>query len=417
MTTEDRMTIDERYKYLRRMQPRYLKGGRKERSALLDEMETYSGLHRKSLTRLMKGDLERRSRTRQRAKSYGADVLAALRVIWVSLDRPCAERLRPNLAWMAEHLAAHDELEVSQAVLEKLRTVSIATVERLLQKLRADQPRRPRKPPRAPNPALEGVPMGRIPWHTQEPGHLEADTVHHCGPSASGEYVHTVQLVDVATGWCERRATLGRSYTVMEDAFRAFLKRIPFPIRELHPDNGSEFFNHHLRRFWADACPHVQLSRSRPYHKNDNPFVEQRNANPVRAYLGYDRLDTVLQTVALNALYDQMWLYHNFFQPVMRTVEKAVPSKSGGRLRTRRRYDQARTPFDRLCQKGVLSAQVQAQLTALRAQTNPVQLLKEIEAQLAYIFALPCRTADQTEDVYDTLTEVPDPRPERVGVR
>ena len=411
------MAIDERYQYLRRMQPRYLKADRRERGLLLTEMEKYTKLHRKSLIRLMKTNLERKSRSRQRSKSYGAEVLAAIRVIWHSLDHPCAERLTPNLVWMAKHLVAHQELEVTDRVLEQLNTISISTVERRLQGLRQDQPRRRRQRSRAPNPALEGVPMGRIAWDVKEPGHMEADTVHHCGPSASGEYVHTVQLVDVATGWCERRATLGRSYTVMEDAFRNILKRLPFPILELHPDNGSEFFNNHLRRFWDEVVKELQLSRSRPYHKNDNPFVEQRNANPVRAYLGYDRLDTVAQTLAVNELYDLMWLYHNFFQPVMRTVEKPVVSGPGQRTRTRRRRDQARTPFDRLCDQGVLADDVQARLVQLRDQTNPVQLLRQISDQLDHIFSLPCRTPDQPENIYDTLTEIPDPRPEQAASR
>jgi hypothetical protein len=259
--------------------------------------------------------------------------------------------------------------------------------------------------------------MERIPWDTKEPGHLEADTVHHSGPSASGEYVHTVQLVDIATGWSERRATLGRSYIVMEDAFRYILKRLPFPVCKVHPDNGSEFFNHHLRRFWEDAYEEVQLSRSRPYHQNDNPFVEQRNGNPVRTYLGYDRLDTVDQTLALNELYELMWLYHNFFQPVMRVAEKIVLSEDGQRTRIRRRYDQARTPFDRLCDTGGLSPEARAQLTALRQQTNPRHLLAQIEAQLDHLFSLPCRTPDHTEVVYDTLSEIPDPRLERRSVQ
>ena len=259
--------------------------------------------------------------------------------------------------------------------------------------------------------------MGRIPSNTKEPGHLETDTVHHCGDSASGEYVHTVQMVDVATGWNERRATLGRSYVVMQDAFRYILKQLPFPVRGVHPDNGPEFFNHHLRRFWEDEVQNVHLSRSRPYHKNDNPFVEQRNAHPVRTYLGYDRFDTVAQTLAINELYDKMWVYHNLFQPVMRVVEKTIVSQQGQRTRIRRRYDQARTPFDRLCDAGVLPPEVQARLAALRDQTNPRQLLAEIEAQLVHIFSLPCRTPGHTEVVYDTLSEIPDPRLETVLAR
>jgi hypothetical protein len=417
MTTEDNMTVDERYKYLRKMKTRYVNASREERKQLLDEMEQVTELHRKSLIRLLSGPLERKPRTRQRGKTYDGEVDAAIGVVSAVLDYPCAERLTPNLPWMAEHLARHKELEVSDALLEQLGGISIATVERRLHAMRPHQPRRPRKPPRAPHAALQGVPMERIPWDIREPGHLEVDLVHHCGPSASGEYVHTLQLVDVATGWGERRAMLGRSYLVTQDAFRYVLKRLPFPVRKAHPDNGPEFFNNHMRRFWAEEYPEVQLSRSRPYHKNDNPFIEQRNANPVRAYVGYDRLDTVAQTLALNELYDLMWLYHNFFQPVMRVAEKTVVSEEGQPTRIRRRYDQARTPLDRLCDMKVLSPDVQAQLTTLREQTNPRQLLAQIEAQLDYLFSLPCRTPDHPEVVYDTLSETSDPRPEREGAQ
>jgi hypothetical protein len=412
MTTEDEMTIDERFKYLRKMKTRYVNADRQERGHLLDEMEAVTGLHRKSLIRRLTSSLERQPRRRERQKTYGADVTAAVRVIAQSLDHPCAERLTPNLAWMAQHLSQHGELQLSEAVLDKLTTISISTVERRLATIRQDQPCRRRRAPQAPNSALRDVPMGRIAWDVQEPGHFEADLVHHSGPSASGQYVHTLQMVDVASGWAERRAILGRSYVVVKDAFGSILERLPFAVREVHPDNGSEFFNDHLRRFWKEQAPEVHLSRSRPYHKNDNPFVEQRNANPVRTYLGYDRLDTVQQTAAVNDLYDLMWLYHNFFQPVMRVAEKIVVSEPGQRTRIRRRYDDARPPFDRLCAAEAFSPEQRAQLTALRERTNPRQLLAQIEAQLAYIFSLPCAEPGETQNVYDTLCSLPDPRQE-----
>ena len=132
--------------------------------------------------------------------------------------------------------------------------------------------------------------MKRIPWDEAEPGHFEVDLVHHCGPSASGEYVHTLQMVDVATGWSERVAVLGRSFRVMRVGFQRCLERLPFPVLEIHPDNGSEFLNHHLVRFFRDTVQEVDLSRSRPYHKNDNRNVEQKNSTLVRAYLGYGSL-------------------------------------------------------------------------------------------------------------------------------
>jgi len=246
--------------------------------------------------------------------------------------------------------------------------------------------------------------MKRIAWKEQQPGHFEVDLVHHCGPSASGEYIHTIQMIDVATGWSERVAVLGRSYLVMEDAFRRILARLPFPMLEIHSDNGSEFFNHHLLRFWKDIVQGVQLSRSRPYQKNDNRFVEQKQSTLVRAYLGYDRLDSVAQTNAINQLYDMMWLYYNFFQPVMRLTEKTFVPAEGQPSRIKRRFDQARTPFDRLSETNVISEEQKEQLRTLRDQVNPRQLRKEICHLIDQILRLPGAVPEKTEDVYKTLS-------------
>ena len=417
MTTEDEMTINERRKYLRKMKTRYSKATRQERGQLLDEMQAVTGLHRKSLVRLMSSSLERKSRTKQRGKTYDSEVSNAIRVISASLDYPCAERLTPNLVWLAEHLAAHDELQVSDRLLLLLKQVSISTVQRRLRTISQDQPRLVRRRPRPANSVLRGIPMGRIPWDVGEAGHFETDLVHHCGTSASGEYVHTLQMVDVTTGWTEPRAVLGRSYVVVEDAFQNILERVPFAVLEIHPDNGSEFLNHHLVHFWKETVKGVHLSRSRPYHKNDNPFVEQRNGHPIRTYLGYDRLDTVAQTHAINRLYDKLWLYLNFFQPVMRVAEKTVVTVDGQRTRTKRRYDDARTPFDRACAADAIPHEQQAQLTALRDQTNPRQLLADIRELIDYIFSLPNAVPGEVQNVYDTLEYKDDRKPVEPKVR
>jgi hypothetical protein len=403
MSIEDRMTIDERRKYLRKMQERYLQADRKERGQLLDEMEAVTELHRKSLIRLMKGSLARRPRRRQRGRTYGPDVDDALRVIAESTDYICAERLTPNLAWLAKHLAAHGELTISPQLLEQLGRISASTVERILTRIRQDEPRLPRRGPKRTNNLLRDVPMKRIPWQEQEPGHFEVDLVHHCGPSASGEYVHTIQMIDVATAWSERVAVLGRSYLVMKDGFSRILARLPFPVQEFHPDNGSEFFNHHMLRFWQGLKPKPRLSRSRPYHKNDNRFVEQKNSTLVRTYLGYDRLDTVAHTLAVNQLYDKMWLYYNLFQPVMRLSEKTWIDQEGQPSRAKRRFDKASTPFDRLCATKAISEERKEQLRALRDQTNPRQLRQEIYDLIDYIASLPRAVPGVTEDVRQTL--------------
>jgi hypothetical protein len=218
--------------------------------------------------------------------------------------------------------------------------------------------------------------------------------------SADGHYVHSLQLVDVTTGWSECAALLGRSHLVLEDGFRRILNRLPFPLLELHPDNGSEFFNHFLLKFLHGRVKGMELSRSRPFQKNDNRFVEENNYSLVRAYVGYQRLDTVAQTRLLNQLYDQLWLYHNFFQPVMRLKQK-LPSVNS--LRSKRLYDRAQTPFDRLCEKGVLTPDQVRQLQALRDGTNPCQLRRSIESLTSQLFALPSAREGVTEDVRQTL--------------
>jgi hypothetical protein len=249
-----------------------------------------------------------------------------------------------------------------------------------------DTPRLPRKGPERANRVARQIPMQRIAWDVAEPGHFEIDLVHHSGPVTDGDYVHTLQMVDVATGWSERVAVLGRSQRAMEAGFRQILARLPFPIVELHPDNGPEFLNAHLVRFWGEQITGVTLSRSRPYQKNDNRFVEQKNATLVRAYLGHVRLDTAEQVAALNALYDDMWLYYNFFQPVLHLVEKRVDPTRPTRLR--RRWDDAQPPFDRLCATNVLAPARHAELEALRAQTNPRALRRTLYAAIDRVLAL-----------------------------
>jgi hypothetical protein len=404
MSIDDQMTVDERRKYLSKMQKRYRKASRCERSRLLDEMEAVIGQHRKSLIRHMNGSLERKPRRRQRGRTYGPDVDDALRVIAESTDYICAERLTPSLPWLAKHLASHGEVRSTPYLLDQLQCISVSTVKRIMARIRQDVPRLPRKGPRRANRLTRDIPMTRIPWDEKEPGHFETDLVHHCGPSASGEYVCTTQLIDVATGWSERVAVLGRAYLVMSDAFQRIDDRLPFPILEIHPDNGREFFNQHMIRFWKHLFPGADLSRSRPYHKKDNRFVEQKNSTLVRAYLGNERLDTVAQTLALNQLYDKMWIYYNFFQPVMRLAEKEWIQEEGQSPRLKRRYDKARTPFDRLCATSAISAERRAELETLRKETNPRQLRQEIYNLITYIFTLPGAIPGTTEDVYLTLS-------------
>lgn len=411
MPSETTMTIDERRKYLLIMRQRYAQAERPERSQLLDEMAQVTALHRKSLLRLLAGELTRQPRGRERARTYGAPAMAALRVIAESFDYLCPERLTPNLGWMARQLVQHGELTVSDAVLAQLESISTSTVQRLLDHIRQDERRLPQKGPERANQVLRAVPMTRIAWDIQEPGHFETDLVHHCGREASGEYLHTLQMIDVATGWSERMAVLGRGYLVMQAAFRRGLARLPFAVLEIHPDNGSEFFNQHLVRFWAEVVSGATLSRSRPYQKNDNRNVEQKNSSLVRAYLGFARLDSAGQTLALNALYDQMWLYYNLFQPVLHLAEKTLVLNAADQSHVKRRYDVAQTPFDRLCATAALIPERRTKLARLRDATNPRRLRQDIYDRLERLWTLPGATAGVTEDIHALLSAIAQPAP------
>ena len=379
---KDEMTIDERRKYVKLMAVRYRKAKRKERSELLTEMQIVLHQHRKHLIRLLNGaSLERKKRQTPRRRTYGEEVERVILKVWESLDYICAERLQPALLRTAQHLVRFGVLSLTPKVQEQLATIGVSTVERLLRRHRALTGRLPRKGPERANQVTKGVPMGRIAWDISEPGHFETDLVHHGGSSASGEYGYTLQLIDVATGWSERVMLLGRGQQAMASAFTQVIERLPFTIKELHPDNGTEFFNQHVVRLWKEKVSGVQLSRSRPYQKNDNRNVEQKNDTLVRQYFGQLRLATAEQIAAGNALYEQMWVYYNLFQPVMHLVEKRIEGDT-----VHRKWDEAQTPYQRLLATGVLSPDQQARLQALYDQTNPLALRETIYAALARLW-------------------------------
>lgn len=406
MSETDAMNVDERRKYIHKMWGRYREQGKGEKGRLLDEIEAVTGMHRKAIIRLLNGRLSRKKRTRERGREYGVEVSNVVQVIARSLDYPCAERLQPILVWMAKHLCVHEELVVGQETLEKLERISRSTLKRMLKPSEYQKARltvqQPRRPPT--NHLRKQFPMHKIAWDILDPGHFEVDLVHHGGETAEGEYIHTLQMVDIATGWSEIAAVFGRSYRVIADGFDFMLARLPFEVQEIHPDNGAEFFNQNLLRYWKGKIPHIQLSRSRPYQKNDNRFVEENNHSLIRAYIGYDRLDTQTQLKVLRLLYEKLWLYHNFFQPVMRLQEKEYVSP----LQYRRKYDQAKTPFERLKEKNILKVNTQLRLESLRYQTNPIALRNQIDGLISRLLSLPPLDHEETVNVFETLIKEAD---------
>src|SRR3990170_183549 len=216
MPGEEKMTIGGTRKYLAIMQRRYQAADKKGKGTLLDEMEEFTSMHRKSLIRLLSAStLSRKPRRKQRGRKYGPDVDDSIRVIAESLDHICAERLKPAMPDMAKHLAQFGEMQITPHLISQLEEIGVATVGRILRRVRQDTYRLPRKGPERANQLAREIPMGRLPWNESQPGHFEVDLVHHCGPATVGDYVHTLQMVDVATGWRERAGVFGRTHRAM----------------------------------------------------------------------------------------------------------------------------------------------------------------------------------------------------------
>ncbi len=265
----------------------------------------------------------------------------------------------------ARRLAAHGELVLTDELVAQLGRISIASIQRRLTRWGRTPPACRARGQSGPT-GWPGDPDAADPLGHGRAGHFEVDLVHHSGPSTHGDYVHTLQLVDVATG-LERAGGGARAQPAGDGArLPPGARAAALPDPRAAPDNGPEFLNAHLVRFWGAAITGLTLSRSRPYHKNDNRLVEQKNDTLVRAYVGHGRLDTPQQCAALNALYEQMWSYYNLFQPALHLVEK-TPDKT----RVRRRWDAPSRPSTASRGPMPCRAEQRARLAALRNATNP----------------------------------------------
>jgi hypothetical protein len=308
-----------------------------------------------------------------RKPAYGSDTLAALLTVWEIFDYPCGQRLAPALRQEVERLRRSKELRCSDEVAAQLQEISAKTIDRLL--AREKQVRRLRQNR---NPSVHPLLYQKIPvkvaseWDVEEVGNVQLDYVAHCGRSTAGEYLHTLSAADIASGWWEGEPIAGRSQWATQEGMEQIRLRLPFPIREIHPDNDTGLINDLLWKYCQKR--RIKMSRSRPYQKNDNAWVEQRNWTHVRKMVGYRRMDTTGELLLLRELYASWTLYKNFFQPTMKLREKV---RVGGKLH--RKYDEPKTPYQRLLDSGQLSAAARKRLQTRYESLNVAQLRRHIE--------------------------------------
>lgn len=377
------MTRNSIKEYVEAIRERYQKAGKEEKGKILDEFTKTTGLHRKAAIRLLNRPRPAPARKRGgRPRRYGALVVEALRVVWEASDRLCSKRLRPFLPELIKVMRHCGESKLNAPVEAQLCQMSAATMDRLLRPWKQRGGRRPLSPTRPGRVLRSAIPIRTFAdWQENRPGFMEVDLVAHCGESLEGFYLNTLMAVDVATGWSEFMGVWGKGQQRVGTAIHHVRQRLPFPLLGLDSDNGSEFINQDL----AGWCrrERITFTRSRPYKKNDNCYVEQKNGSIVRRVIGRDRYSSKPALETLNRLYFLLRLYVNFFQPTMKLVSK---TRHGAKVY--RVYDTAQTPYQRALQSGVLTEGKKVQLHATYAHLNPVDLLKQINDNVEQLWRL-----------------------------
>lgn len=365
--------------------PRYLKAPRKEKKKILDHLEAVLNMHRKAVIRALKREQlrnpEKPPKKRGRKLLYGPGVTAALRECWEIAGEICAERLKPILGEYVRILKRDtmwSHRENDTVLLERMSLGTMKNRIRVFEKAKAGGGRSTTKPSNL----KELIPIRRGPWQNPEPGYGEIDTVAHCGSTLLGSFCYSVNLTDIATTWTESAAQRDKGQMRTQESIERMKERLPFPLKGLDPDSGSEFINWHLKE-WCEARG-VELTRSRPNHKNDNAHIEQKNYAGIRKFVGYSRIDRDYAIALLDKLYaGPLRLYINFFQPSMQCLEKI---RIGSRYM--RKYDMPQTPYQRVLVHAQITQSVKDELAKIYATLNPKVLRKEIDRLILEILKI-----------------------------
>ena len=349
---------------------RYHRANKVEKGRILDEFSANLGFSRKYAIRLLNEGYKRGKKRPGPRAIYGndAEFCRVLRRMWRLLHYPSGKLLKPELGILIPYYENHYE-SISESVKEKLTRVSSATLDRILRKYK----RRGKATTKPGSLLRTEIPIQGCIWNESIPGFMEADTVAHCGMTTRGEYIHTLTLTDIATSWTECRAIFGKSAHNTLDAIRDIQKHLPFPLQGFDSDNGTEFINQHLVRYMA--AQNVRMTRSRPYRKNDNAHVEQKNYSFVRQIMGYGRMENPDLIPIMNELYRDNWcLLKNMFTPCMKLIEK---KRVGSKIY--KIHDKPRTPYNRVLESEHVSDEYKQKLQTLYEALDPFTLKNNVD--------------------------------------
>lgn len=361
----------------------YARSDRSQKKSILSTLEEEFGYSRKAAIRLLNGynkDTYGLPRPGRKATYDSPEFIMVLKRIWFASDQMCSKKLKAAIPLWLEHYESTYEI-LSEKIKQQLLTISAPSIDRVLKPIRPHYPLKGLSGTRPGSLLKTQIPIKTDHWDVTMPGFMEADTVAHCGNTLAGSFIWSLTLTDIYSGWTEIRAVWNKGSEGVLAQVHDIEKILPFLLLGFDCDNGSEFLNHHFYQYFTEKKPPVQFTRSRPYRKNDNAHVEQKNWTHVRQLFGYDRLDNPILVELMNQIYANEWsLLQNYFCPNMKLISKTkINSKYT------KKYDKPLTPYQRLMNSEHVTPENKEKLSDIFHQLNPFKLKKDLEHKLKAI--------------------------------
>jgi len=376
-----KMSIQTRKEYLSRIKRRYLQSDKTIKSGVLEEFCQNTGYHKKYAVRILAAGhgYKAKSINRKIHFTYTNEDINWLKQIWEIMDYPCGQRLAPQMPEIISKLVRFKELLIPEPIQEKLKYIAPSTIDQRLKRAKTEIRMRINSTTRPGSLIKKQIPIRTSSWDEQRIGCCELDTVAHCGSSAKGDFISSLDLTDILTGWTETEAIMGKARNRVIAGLNNIKNRLPFNLTAIDPDNGSEFINWQLWRYCLGRS--IDFTRGRPYAKNDNAHIERKNWTHVRKVFGYRRRETDSELELMNDLYrNELRLYKNFFMPNVKLIEKKRVGSHGEKIK--RIYDRAKTPYQRVSVCGQVSEEVKQSLREQYNALNPADLRRRIQSKL-----------------------------------
>lgn len=375
------MTLKFKIEYLSAIRKRYFQARKREKTQILNELCAVTGFNRKYAIRILAIKHLSGKKKSGRTKTYSDRSIKHLKHLWVVMGEMCSKKMVMALkTW----LKYYEDPDCDDEVREELLSMSSASIDRYLKSYKASLGRRKRTGTKPGKMFKNVIPLKNFEFDVKDPGHMECDSVAHCGNSMSGRFIWSLTFTDIYSGWTENRAILGKDSDDVLSALMDVKFKLPFPIRSFNTDNGTEFLNNNLYQYFSSQKD-IAFTRSRPYKKNDNAHVEQKNWTHVREVFGYERFETEQELEIMNVVYK---LYvnnlNNFFVPQLKLMSKVrVGSK------VVKKYDIPKTPYQRLLESESLTMGQKENLRRHHSTLNPILLRDSINKMFKKLIKIP----------------------------